>query len=391
MLNYDKFNNITIEALEKYLKDNNWIQDINFANKKIKLYKKVIEEEEITLFLPAKNDFKDSVRKINESIEILSEIKDTTSLEITKEILKANNQLILIEDNIVPKTIIQNSKDILSFRIISKLSEKGTIPLEYASSVIEGLKKLVQSAIFNEEYPRPFFIKPNKSSQEQLSRYKLGQTQVGSYIFNIEIDNEFLTGEQLEFKDNEQIEPELSEQRKVIKRIQNGMSCIQKDDIEKLFEISYKKGLNANMCDALLNLQMENYDIKIESKVQWSDLLPKPNDIKEKVVLESKDFYKAKILSEKYKENRSVEHRIKGKIIRLTNRKDSHENVIERNIVIQTEIEGKNKNVKVELSDQDYRIACEAHKQDKYVLIDGEMLKKGKSWIMIKYKKFDVL
>ncbi len=391
MLKYDNINNITIEALEKYLKDNNWIHDINFANNKIKLYRKIIEEEEFTLFLPARDDFKDSTRKINESIEILSEIKGTTSLEIEKEILKSNNRLILIKDEIAPRTIIQDFKDVLSFRIISKFSEKGTIPLEYGSNVIEGLKKLIQSAIFNEEHPQPFFIRPNKSSQEQLSRYRLGQTQIGSYIFNIEIDNEFDSGEQLEFKDNEQIEPKLSAQRKVIKRIQNGMSHIQNDDVEQLIKTSYKRGLNANMCDALLNLQMENYDIKIESKVQWSELLPKPNDIKEKVVLESKDFYKAKILSEKYKENKSVEYNIRGKIIRLTNRKDSHENVIERNIVIQTEIEGKNKNIKIELNEQDYMIACEAHKQDKYVLINGEMLKQGKYWTMIKYNKFYVL
>jgi len=391
MLNYDKFNNITIESLEKYLRYNKWIQDVDFANKKIKLYRKVIDEEEYSLFLPTSNDFKDSVRRINDAIEILSEIKDTTNHEITKESLKANNQLILIKDEIVPKTTIQNTKDILSIRIISKLSEKGTIPLEYGSSVIEGLKKLVLSAIFNEEHPQPFFIRPNKSSQEQLSRYKLGQTQVGSYVFNIEIDNEIDNGEQLEFKDNEQIEATLSEERKVIKRIQNGISQIKKDNIEELFENSYKKGLNANMCDALLNFQMENYDIKIESKVQWSDLLPKPNDIKEKVILESDDFYKVKMLSEKYKENKSVEHRMKGKIIRLTHRKDLHENVIERNIVIQTEIEGKNKNVKIDLSDKEYKIACEAHKQDKDVLINGEMLKQGKYWTMINYNKFDVL
>lgn len=391
MLNYDKLNNITIEALEKYLKYNKWIRDMDFANKKIKLYKKLIDEEEYTLFLPSRNDFKDSIRKINEAIEILSEIKDTTNLEVTKEILKANNQLLLIKDEIVPKTTIQNTKDIFSIRIISRLSEKGTIPLEYGSSVIEGLKKLVLSAIVNEEHPQPFFIRPNKSSQEQLSRYKLGQTQVGSYVFNIEIDSEIDNGEQLEFKDNEEIEATLSEERKVIKRIQNGISQIKKDTIEELFETSYKKGLNANMCDALLNFQMENYDIKIESKVQWSDLLPKPKDIKEKVILEHDDFCKVKILSEKYKENKSVEHRIRGKIIRLSYRKDSHENIIERNIVIQTEIEGKNKNVKIELNSQDYKMACEAHAQDKEIIINGEMLKQGKYWTMINYNSFNVL
>ncbi|EES48991.1 hypothetical protein [Clostridium botulinum] len=391
MLRLDQINNITIEALEKYLVKNSWKQDINFINKKIKLYKKIIDDDEYTLFLPARNNFKDVGRKISETIEILSELQEITNQKLISEILKENNEFILVNKEIVSNEVIKQNKDILSFRIISKLSNDGRIPLEYGANVIEGLKKLVLSAIFNEEYPQPFFLRHSKKSQEQLWKYKLAQTQVGSYIFNIEIDNEIDNGEQLEFNDNEQIEVSLSQERKVIKRIQNGILKIKENNIEELFKNSYKRGLNANMCDALLNLQMENYDIKIESKVEWSDLLPKPNDVKEKVILESNDFYKVKILSEKYKETKSVEHTIMGKIIRLSNRKDSHGNSIERNIVIQTEIEGKSKNIKIELSDDDYKIACEAHKQDKDVLINGEILKQGKSWIMINYKKFKIL
>ena len=145
------------------------------------------------------------------------------------------------------------------------------------------------------------------------------------------------------------------------------------------------------MCDALLNFNIDNFDVKIESRVTWSDLIPKPEGIKEKVVLENKDFHKMKELSEKYKQSKSLECEMKGRIIRLNNRKDSKGNSIERNITIQTEIEGTYKNVKIELGDLDYKKACEAHKEDQDIIVSGELFKNGKTWVMTHYHDLRII
>ncbi|GEP65206.1 hypothetical protein CBE01nite_29740 [Clostridium beijerinckii] len=386
MFNLNQINDTTIETFEKYLIKNLWVEDIEFPNKKIKLFRKIIDDEEYSLSLPAKSNFKDSHRKINEAIEILAELKELSNQKLISEVWKESNNNVFILNKEIETN--KSQKDILSFRIISKLSDEGIIPLEYGSNIVEGLKKLILSAIFNEEHPQPHFFRTNKNSHEKLSRYKLGQTAFGSYVFNVEIDN--YMHEQLQINENEIIET-LPEERKIIKRIQNGIYNIREKDMDTLFENGYKKGLNANMCDALLNFNLENYDVKIESKVTWSDLLPRPDDIKEKVILENKDFYKVKILSEKYKEVKSIEQGIRGRIIKLINRKDSQGNSVERNIVMQTEVEGKSKNVKIELSDVDYKRACEAHKQDQEITISGELLKEGKTWMLVNYKDLKII
>ena len=127
---------------------------------------------------------------------------------------------------------------------------------EYGANIVEGIKRLILATIFNEENPQPYFFRVSKNSHEKLFRYKLAQTNIGSYIFNIEIDSD--TNEQLIINDNGEVEI-LSEERRVIRRIQNGISNIKENDIEILSENGYKKGLNANMCDALLNFNIDVY------------------------------------------------------------------------------------------------------------------------------------
>ena len=383
-------NEITIETLEKYLISNLWKQDKNFANEKIKLFTKIIDGEEYTVFLPANNNFKDSQRRISDTIEIISYIKEITNEKVISDILKFNSNSLIVNKEIVNKEIVNETcpKDTLSFRIISKLSEEGRIPLEYGFKAIEGLKKLILSTIFNEENPQPYFFRTNKNSHEKLCRYNLAQTGIGSYIFNIEID--INKQEQLIINENSEVET-LSEERRIIRRIQNGLYNIIEKDIDTLFEDGYKKGLNANMCDALLNFNIDASDIKIESRVFWYDSMHKPNDIKERVILEKKHFIKVKELSEMYKQTKSIEYDIKGQIIRLNSRKDSKGNSKERNIIIQTEIDGRYKNVKIDLGELDYKKACEAHKQEKDVMISGELVKEGKIWKIIKYNSLSIV
>jgi hypothetical protein len=383
MLN--QLNNITIEALKKYLLQDLWKKDFNFPNKKIELFKKIIDDEEFCLIIPSRDDYKDAQIRIENTVEMLSELKEVATQKIVSEILRYSDRQLLVLNKEIETA---KNNDIISFRIVSQLSKEGKIPLEYGSNIVEGLKKLILSAIFNEECPQPYFFKTNKESHEKLSRYKLGQSAFGSYIFNIEIENDI--EEQLYINDKGVIES-ISEERRVIRRIQNGIRDVKENNLDTLSENGYQKGLNANMCDALLNLNLENYDIKIESKVTWSEVLPKPENIIEKVILESNDFYKVKTLLEKYKETKTIEYKLKGRIVRLNNKNDSRGNTIERYIVVQTEVEGKSKNVKVPLRATDYKNACEAHKQDQEVVLNGQLLKEGKTWVINDYRNFKIL
>lgn len=390
MINKCNLKNITTDSLQTYLRKERWKLDVNFPNKKVFLYTKEFDGDNFSIMIPASNKFKDYLVRVNDIIELLSELEGKSSDIITERILKCSGNLYTIDN----KEIVEekNNKDILSFRVVSKVCENGSIPLEYGANIVEGLRKLILSAIFSEESPKPYFIRPSKDTHIELSKYKLAQTKVGSYIFNIEIENDYIN--QLEF-DNTGIMESVSQQRKVIKRIQNGMQKVIQvnhgENVDELIKNGYANGLNANMCDALLSLQNEDSSLNIESTVQWSDKLPKPTGIIEKVTLSNSDFYVIRTLSEKYKETQATYVEIIGKITRLCNIKNSQGISSERNILIKCQIDGKNRSVKVDLNDYDYMEACEAHKNDLLISVKGELTKVGKTWRVSNCKEFNIL
>lgn len=390
MFNNINLENITVDSLRRYLQNDGWNLDEKFPNKKLFLYKKQLDDDIFSITVPASSDFKDYLIRVNDTIELLAELYDESPSTIAEMILSNSGNLYVINNKDIEE--INNDKDVMSFRIISKECENGRIPLEYGSNIVEGLKKLILSAIFSEENPKPYFLRPNKDTHIELSRYKLAQTEVGSYIFNIEIEDDYEN--QIEF-DNRGINLGISQQRKVIKRIQNGMQKIVqvKSNVnhEDLFKNGYKSGLNANMCDALLSLKNNDNNLSIESTVRWSNKLPEPDDIVDKVVLKSDDFYTIKNISDKYKENKPTNTEVTGKITRLSNNKNSQGISIERNIVIKAKIEGQYRKVKLDLNEYDYMNACEAHKKDIEISVKGELIKSGKSWILDEYKEFKTL
>ncbi|KEZ88699.1 hypothetical protein IO99_00525 [Clostridium sulfidigenes] len=389
MINNINLKNITVDSLRNYLKNDGWKLDESFPNKKVFLYKKKLDDDTFSITVPASSNFKDYSIRVNDIIELLSELYGKSSNIITERILNNSGDLYVIDNKEIEE--IKNDKDIMSFRIMSKECENGSIPLEYGANIVEGLKKLILSAIFSEENPRPYFFRPSRDTHIELSRYKLAQTEVGSYIFNIEIENDYAN--QIEF-DNTGIIQDISHQRKVIKRIQNGIQKViqvrDNGNTEELFKTGYKSGLNANMCDALLSLKNEDNDLSIESTVKWSNKLPQPYGIVDKVVLKNDDFYIIKNISEKYKENKPMNTEVKGKITRLSNNKNSQGISIERNIVIKGKVDGKDRRIKVDLNDYDYMDACEAHKKDLEISVKGELTKNGKNWLIDNYKEFKV-
>ena len=174
MVNEKNFNLIDLNKLTNYLKLNNWKQDINFPNKNLLVFHKKYDDEEFDIVIPSQEKFKDFKLRLKDCINALSILEDKSDSIIVNEILKNYT----------------STKDILSIRLISKTSENGTLPLQTANNVIHGIKKLITSAISNENTPKPHIIGSNKDYISSIDNYNLAQTSVGSYIFNIEIKNE---------------------------------------------------------------------------------------------------------------------------------------------------------------------------------------------------------
>ncbi|MCI9110584.1 MAG: hypothetical protein HFH47_02080, partial [Bacilli bacterium] len=171
---------IKLESVTKYLKLKDWKHDNDFPNKKMLLFKKVYKDEVFTVTIPSNDEFSDYKRRLVNLIDCLSDIENIPTDKIINELQSINNNKQKIS---IPK----GAHDRLSFRIISEESEDGSLPLAYSEVVISGIKKLILSAMYSEKNsPVPVVNTNFKNLYSELNQYKLAQTNVGSYIFNME-------------------------------------------------------------------------------------------------------------------------------------------------------------------------------------------------------------
>ncbi|EGT3616143.1 hypothetical protein FHH43_07850 [Clostridium perfringens] len=376
---------ITLDSLLRYLEYKEWNINNDFPNKNLILLEKKYDADDVyTITLPAKETLKDFKRRLTFAIESLAELDEISKNDLLKDIIFYSKNLKKNESIV--------SKDRLSIRIKSDISEDGSLPLDYASSVVNGIKKLLTSAIYIEKNtPIPVLDSSHnlKTIDGDLKNYKFAQSEYGSYIFNIDIESVSDTAQlSFDFENNDFITPS----RKVIRRIQNGIYDIQNKKIEEIYINGYEKGLNANMCDAILEFNNIDSPVIIESKIKWDSSLPIPKDIKDTIYIRKDDFSVFDSISKRYKEKTVEKMTLEGFIIEMHNNENTGKTKrVTRYIVIITNIESSLKKVKLYLNEDDYNLACNAHREKKLVSVEGFVIPKSKNYILEDYMNFKIL
>ncbi|MCM3175927.1 hypothetical protein [Paenibacillus sp. MER 99-2] len=368
------YNNLSLSNFVEYLRDSGWDYMDKFANPNLLVFsRRLIDESSISVLLPAKEDFSDYDQRVHSALGILSSFEDRSVDAIVKDI-----------------TNFSSLTDKLEIRIISSFSEDGAIPLSYAASLIKGLKNLIVSAAYTEELPQRVFKRASQKAQSYSDSFKLGQTAHGSYIVTVEsgsLENDDLA---IAIEGNTLVTEPFS--RRVMKRIHRSMYQIESfneenNKLSDLVETGYNEGINANICDALLSLYYDNELMKLESKIKYSKSLKNTEELPEKITLNSADYYIIKVLAEALRENKPEDIELEGYISKLS----SNSELTHGSINIISIHENKKHSIKLELNEDDYKRACDAHKEKKQVRITGIIDTSGKTWEVTNLTKFQVL
>ncbi|MCT1577047.1 hypothetical protein M3E13_04220 [Oceanobacillus kimchii] len=374
----DRIRNIPPQNIVKYLKLQGWERNVKFPNEKLIVFDGPIDisGERIQAVIPSEQSFRDYFIRIKELILSLSEIEEREVDEVLSDILNPN-------------------VDRLKIRVLSDIAKSGSLPFSYAAKLVKGLRDFLVAAACVEENPQPFYRRATKVGMDYANDCRFGQTQFGSFIVTIE--SMVPSPTQLTLPLDSEIPANEHFNRRVVKRIQRGIGQLQSSlsagDISPIVN-EYKVGLNANMCEALLELKGENVGIDLEYSVDWSINLPKPNNIPNvvKVTSEGFDYLEsaAKYLRD---EDESVEKEIVGNVTKLSfSDIDNDENDYgDRVITIRTDTPDKVINVIVPLNLNDYKLACDAHKDMKKVSVIGMLERVGNKWRLMSPDGFKVL
>lgn len=368
---------ITSASIEKYLLFTGWEKDDAFANPRMWVFKNKYDPE-LTIAVPASEHAKDFYSRVYSLIQTLSTINEKTEQEIIDSLKSAYT-------------------DRLQFRIITEESKNGKIPLDFAARCLEGLKDLVLYAACAEENAKPVCAKTYNSAKRSLERFQFGQTQIGSFIINIDVQVADEENEQLYLVDAAPLPVEPPE-HKIMKRIETAIMQIdnvvnRRVKVGDLIENAYKDGITANMCDALSKLQPESGgDINVETSIYYAEAITQTVEPPKVCTLDNVHFAFIDEIAKRYKdctlfEDVTLEGTIKMLSKTTTNDGDEAENTVR----LLTKIDGQMRSITLHLSPDNHTLACNAYRDDNEVRVSGTIDKSGKYWFFTEVTDFTVL
>lgn len=367
------YNLVRLSDLVQYLQDHNWVVDDSFPNNNLIVFNKSQKRDEvITIVLPSKEHFIDFPQRVTYAIDTLSAVEGRNKKDIINDITAADI-------------------DKLEIRVISSLSEEGKIPLNYAAGLILGLKNLIVSAAYTEEKPRKVFKRPSKQALDYGDLFKLGQTDIGSYIVTVESSSLKNDNIEIVINNNNEANPE-SFSRRIMKRIHRSIYQIENFNKEnfKLNDIvqsGYNQGVNANICEALLSMYQEGVPVTLESQIKYSNVIKMDEELPSTITLQDADFHVIKAIAEALRSEEPESVEIEGIISKLSSRGESPYGVISVNF----HYENKKHSLRLGLEEYDYKLACDAHKYNKKVRVVGVMDTSKRTWDVLSLELFEII
>ncbi|MDY0148940.1 MAG: hypothetical protein RBT03_02495 [Kiritimatiellia bacterium] len=370
---------LTPQKLRLYLGHQGWVQ-VQHRNPNILLYKKQDGRVggKVSIVVPASMTLGDYDRRMIESVRCLASFSG-------------------LEPRYLAQQLAYWDRDVLRMRLMTRSGDTSSIPLEMASALIAQLRDFVGFAACAETDPKPFFVKAGGIAKEFAEQCRFGHTFSGSFGLTVESPLPLDPNMQLPHVPSERPFP-----RAVMERIAIGFvlmeEAVEQDSLDPLIK-NYTTGFNANMCEKLTDIIEASSDQRLRYAVIWSpEIDTKPDLVRKQEFTLHRPAYEALTEAAKalHKEDEFEETTIVGKVTVLRSDQpplhtDEFE-FAERAITVQWEPKKKQYvNLRVALPLDEYRQACDAHKNGKRIRITGKPAKEGKFWVLSNEHDFSVV
>ncbi|SPE58496.1 conserved hypothetical protein [Verrucomicrobia bacterium] len=319
---------------------------------------------------------------------------------VARNLASALNTLSILLDRPGPEVIRWVrcvDRDLFSSRLADPRGAQSSISLERAVKVVADLRDLFSYAACAEEDPRPSFAKATGIGAKHVKNCRFGHTFRGSFGFTVESPITVSPAPQLPNAAQAGIPtPAAPFERRVLERIMRGIAFTQEavasGSPEPLIE-RFQQGFNANLCETLMEFLLSVDEAKTEFSVGWSPEWTPAADIPAAVPLEGKAVkYLESAARYLRSPEQSAEITVTGLVIALRSKSaptEADEDDTPHHVTIEgTESQGIERTVRVVLNPNDYRRACDAHRDGRRVAVTGRLEKEGKFWVLMAPRDF---
>ncbi|MCB9788516.1 MAG: hypothetical protein H6744_17680 [Deltaproteobacteria bacterium] len=318
-------------------------------------FEKASGDEHLQVDVPESLRLRDYSRRMSEVLETL-------------ELVEGIDQLALVRD------IRHAQVDVARLRLASAATEGGRIPVDQGATFFAAARDMMLAAACAALEHRPVFSKRKPSqAMEYLRNLRFGPTEEGSFVATVEspVPPSLQLGLGL-------VALDAPYERRVMATLGTALHAAhhatRKATATGTFEPfveGISRGLNANLCDALAGM-LEPFDAStLTVRIDWAPSRPSGSAPVE--VALTRDH--ASLLREAgrvLKETEPVaDFELEGVIVKL----ESDEPTQGGTIVVVAAIDGRVRRVRVALTARDYAQALEAHRSEREVAIDGELVR----------------
>lgn len=361
------------QEVQGYLESHGWIQQEQIGNKASIWIQPCEDGDEFEVLLPHIQELRDYSENISTLIETL-------------EIAEQRSQIEILND------LTNYSADILRVRVNTPKTVNGRIPFNDGIKFSHAVKKLIISATQATIKPEAYFEKKGSSSEvdRHLETLQMGHEK-GSYVLDIISPLPSQTTLNFGGKLSDISEPfsrktmkQLARSLQIVKNLAERVSS-KEMDVEHFLEV-VSEGVSANLCDAIVEIDKSGEHTGVDIKLSWSPILKIGNDVPTAIFLSRNIIPVIESAAQRLKSIHKENFELRGIVINLHRLPETRTG----KVTIKSNIDDKNRDVAVQLQDEDYEIAVQAHKEQSIIVCYGELSKEGKTFNLLNPRRVTI-
>lgn len=370
----NEFASVKPFALTRFLAVNGW-KEIRTITGEATVYSKTGRRESSSLvWAPVNDRYSDYSSTVARLIRTVAEVENKSELTILDDLETAA------------------LGDVINLRTYDPLDiHQHTIPLEDGASLLNRARQMAYSAAQSALERKPvYYGRPAQQARAFLSNLRLGQTERGSYIVRLisPIDEPEPSAQlSIEVPDMPPLSEPVPFPRRAVIELANGLNALKdaaRDNASRgkfyfgSFQDIVDSGVSANLCEALAAKSEELGDFTnkpIEVSIVWSYALKDTHTIDIKPILfEPTTVPYIRQAAREFRSKFPEKITLNG-WVKLFGREARQPGPGE--IRLLTTIRGKQRTVRVNLTQTDYELALTAHKQGDLITVTGVLAKDG--------------
>lgn len=358
IIDADALHAVTPAALAAYARSYGWRKTAAYGQ-----YANIFTaDDRPEILIPHTDSIADYASVVARLVEIFSETNEQEQLSLYRDLVNTDNDVVRVRAAID--------------------TEDGSIGIDDGVSLIRNARRMLLATACAVNAPQPVYrAGANKDAANYMKNVRLGQTEHGSFVVTMLARIPPEVQLDLPFSDsNDTVEPmERQVSLSLLRALRAAKSVISASNSGDKFvfdQAMVDQGVSANLCEALFGL-VESGD-RIEIALSWAKTRP----VAETNPRISFSVSDAEILKEGARVLRERTPRknfeLRGFVPRLKRDEEDEQGIA----FLRGIVDDRPVTVAMELGDEEYTKATDAHSNRREVVVRGDLLRQGERWAM---------